>query len=238
MLLFNIIKLWFYDQFIAGIHTALHQFTANTGGGGGFCLPFNTQDMCWWVMQTYHQHRLSSVHMCRCKHKHTHRHVNDYRARSTKTLFSQQQSLEMQLKSRWLISEKCSWMELQRQIIQMVFCSSASPRCSCFSGWISNTPLYSATWKETTKLRGKINRKKINKRVTPLWTSSMKKLHHSNTWKKIKQQLPVYTNKSLTVAVKWWLWNPHFFHFQILWRGMCHCYCSAVAVPNLSLLFS
>lgn len=30
------------------------------------------------------------------------------------------------------VAENCAWMELQRQIIQIVFCFSPSPRCSCF----------------------------------------------------------------------------------------------------------
>lgn len=66
--------------------------------------------------------------------------VNAHGVNSSQTLFCQQQSLERQLKSRWLIHEKCSRMQLQSQIIQMVFCFSASPRCSCFSGRISKPP--------------------------------------------------------------------------------------------------
>lgn len=139
---------------------------------------------------------------------------------------------------RWSFShagwyaEKCSWMELQRQIIQMVFCFSASPRCSCFSGWKSKTSLYSATWKEMKKSRREINRKRKSINHLSFIMDSLKKLSRSNTFKKkclSDWQLPVYThrNKLLTVMVKryctllkkntdWhWLWNPHlpFFKF-------------------------
>lgn len=101
------------------------------------------------------------VHRCKCTHRYIHRDKGSLQSQKhAATLFSQQQSSKNKLESHWLMCEKCSWMELQRQIIQMVFCFSASSRCSCFSGRISKTALYSATWKEMTKLRRKINRKR------------------------------------------------------------------------------
>lgn len=78
------------------------------GGGGSVCHPNKQEYPHVFVVHT--DLSLAQVDKCThmCPDANTHRDVNVYRARSMETLFSQQQSLEMQLESHWLIRKKCS----------------------------------------------------------------------------------------------------------------------------------
>lgn len=107
-----------------------------------------------------HTHKLTDMHAHRQTRTHTKTHpacthTGVWSVRfegSPKYKVSRHNSCQL----RWYFVD-FHRQEFQRQIIQMVFCISASPRCSCFSGCISKNPLFSAAWKEKRKARRKTN---------------------------------------------------------------------------------